>query len=312
LASIDLSNDAVYKYWAIVPPRVKLPFAFCLLLLRMSRRTEKPFWDSDALQAQFHTEVLGRRLIVFNRITSTNDFLKRLARRGAAAGTLVLADQQTAGRGRLGRSWQSQPGVGLWLSFILRPELSLEIAGAVPLAISVVVAETLSSICGESFSVKWPNDILANNRKVCGILCETQISPATDCAGGLNKLDYIVAGLGVNVNQRSRDFSPDWRRRAASLAMIAGHPLDRQNVLVTLVQHLDKALFENLPQALPALLPRWRALCSELGKPIILRQSQTTIAGIFDDIGEGGELILRLADGQRKAYSAGEVSLVKK
>jgi BirA family biotin operon repressor/biotin-[acetyl-CoA-carboxylase] ligase len=278
----------------------------------MSRRTEKPFWDPDKLQAQFNTELLGKRLIVFNRITSTNDFLKRLARRGAEAGTLVLADRQTAGRGRLGRPWQSPPGVGLWLSFILRPELSLAIVGALPLAISVVMAETLSAICGERFAVKWPNDILANNRKVCGILCETQISPATDFAGGSNQLDYVVAGIGVNVNQRSRDFSSDWRRRATSLAMIAGHPLDRQNVLVTIVQHLDKAVFVNLPQAMPVLLSRWRALCLELGKPIILRQSQTTIAGIFDDIGEGGELILRLADGQRKAYSAGEVSLVKK
>jgi BirA family biotin operon repressor/biotin-[acetyl-CoA-carboxylase] ligase len=279
----------------------------------MSRRTEKPFWDPDKLQAQFQTEVLGRRLIVFNRITSTNDFLKRLARRGAQAGTLVLADQQTAGRGRLGRSWQSPPGVGLWLSFILRPELSLEIVGALPLAISVVVAETLSAICGKPFSAKWPNDILADSRKVCGILCETQISPpASDFEGGSNQLDYIIVGIGINVNQRSRDFSSDWRRRATSLALTAGRPLDRQNVLVTLVQHLDQALFINLPQAMPALLSRWRALCPELGKPIVLRQVQTTITGIFDDIGEGGELILRLADGQRKAYSAGEVSLEKK
>ncbi|MCI0699235.1 biotin--[acetyl-CoA-carboxylase] ligase [candidate division KSB1 bacterium] len=278
----------------------------------MSRRTEKPFWDPDKLQAQFNTESLGKRLIVFNRITSTNDFLKRLARRGAEAGTLVLADQQTAGRGRLGRSWQSPPGVGLWLSFILRPELSLETAGALPLAVSVVVAETLSAICGEPFSAKWPNDILANNRKICGILCETQISPAAGLVGGSNQLDYVVAGIGINVNQRSRDFSSDWRRRATSLAMIAGHPFDRQNVLVTLVQHLDKALFANLPQEMPALLSRWRALCPELGKSIVLRQAQTTITGIFDDVGEGGELILRLADGQRKAYSAGEVSLVQK
>jgi BirA family transcriptional regulator, biotin operon repressor / biotin---[acetyl-CoA-carboxylase] ligase len=278
----------------------------------MSRRTEKPFWDPDKLQAQFNTDSLGKRLIVFNRITSTNDFLKRLARRGAEAGTLVLADQQTAGRGRLGRSWQSPPGSGLWLSFILRPELSLEIVGALPLAISVVVTETLSAICGAAFAVKWPNDILSNNRKVCGILCETQILPATGFATGSNQLEYVVAGIGINVNQRSRDFSSDWRRRATSLAKITGHPLDRQSVLTALVQRLDKALFANLPYMMPALLSRWRALCPELGKTIVLRQAQTAIAGIFDDIGEGGKLILRLADGQRKAYSAGEVSLAKK
>lgn len=274
----------------------------------MSRRTEKPFWDPDALQAQFHTEVLGRRLIVFNRITSTNDFLKRMARRGAETGTLVLADQQTAGRGRLGRLWESPAGIGLWFSMILRPDLQLRQAGALPLAVAVVVAEALSAVCAASFNVKWPNDILANNRKVCGILCESQFSPNGTAPNSSEKLDYVIAGIGINVNQRPRDFHADWRERATSLAVAAGHPLNRQQVLVTLVQHLDRALYGNLPQALPELLARWRALCPEVGKPITLQQSHTTVTGIFEDIGAGGELILRLVNEQRRAYSAGEVA----
>jgi len=277
----------------------------------MSRRTEKPFWNPDELQALFVTEVLGKRLIVFNRITSTNDFLKRLARRGAAAGTLVLADQQTAGRGRLGRPWQSPPGVGLWLSMILRPELSLESIGALPLAIAVVVAETLSSICGETFAVKWPNDILWKQRKVCGILCEAQISPAANSESQVERLDYIVAGIGINVNQQAEDFNPAWQKRAISLAMIIGHSLDRQHLLVELAQRFDRALFGNLPREISTLLFRWRSLCPELGKTVILRHSDATITGVFDDIGAGGELILRLANGQRQPYSAGETSMVK-
>ncbi|MDZ7292368.1 MAG: biotin--[acetyl-CoA-carboxylase] ligase [candidate division KSB1 bacterium] len=277
----------------------------------MSRRTEKPFWDPDALQAQFHTKVLGRRLIVFNRITSTNDFLKRLARRGAQEGTLVLADEQTAGRGRLGRPWQSLPGRGLWFSMLLRPELRLENIGALSLAIAAVVAETLSAICSCTFAVKWPNDILWNNCKICGILCETQISPTSNVSTPPDQLDYVVAGIGINVNHRPEDFAPEWQKRAASLAMIIDRPIDRQKVLVALVQHLDKALFENLPNALPALLSRWRALCRELGNTVTLRLGQTTTSGVFEDIGAGGELILRLANGQRQAYAAGEVTIAK-
>src|SRR5574341_1010509 len=163
----------------------------------MSRRTEKPFWDSDDLQAQFNTDVLGKRLIVFNRITSTNDFLKRLARRGAEAGTLVLADQQTAGRGRLGRSWQSPSGSGLWFSMIMHPELHLEHIGALSLAIAAVMAETLSAICNHEFAVKWPNDILVNHGKVCGILCEAPISSEAAVDNSFNSLNYVVVGIGI-------------------------------------------------------------------------------------------------------------------
>lgn len=259
------------------------------------------------MQAQFNTAVLGQRLLVFNRITSTNDFLKRLARRGAEAGTLVLADQQTAGRGRLGRPWLSPPNVGLWLSFIMRPELSIELIGALPLAIAVVVAETLSSLCDENFAVKWPNDILWQQRKVCGILCEAQVSP------GLNShtVDYIVAGIGINVNQQKRDFDSAWGGRAGSLAMIAGEILDRQKIFLELVRQLDAGLFENLSKNIPLLLWRWRALCPNLGKRVNLRYAQETVTGIFEDIGVGGELILRFSDGRCRAFAAGEVSIVK-
>jgi BirA family biotin operon repressor/biotin-[acetyl-CoA-carboxylase] ligase len=277
----------------------------------MSRRTEKPFWDPEALQAQFCTQTLGKRLIVFNRITSTNDFLKRLGRRGAEAGALVLADHQTSGRGRLGRRWQSPPGMGLWFSLLLRPDLRAETSGVLSLAIAAVVASTLSSVGERSFQVKWPNDIFYDDRKVCGILCEAQISSKTNGGTRDHKLDYVVAGIGVNVNQRAEDFHPDWRERATSLAMIAGHPCDRQKVLVELVRHLDVALFANLKKNLPALLSSWRSLCPELGKPVTLRQPKAMIQGVFENIGDGGELILRLKNGQKKIYSAGDVSLVK-
>jgi BirA family biotin operon repressor/biotin-[acetyl-CoA-carboxylase] ligase len=273
----------------------------------MSRRTEKPFWDPDALQAQFETQTLGKRLIVFNHITSTNDFLKRLARRGAEAGTLVLADLQTAGRGRLGRPWQSPPGVGLWFSMILRPKLRIELIGALPLAIAAVVAETLSAICEGKFSVKWPNDILWNQRKVCGILCEAQISPAADS----NQLDYVIAGIGINVNQQSRDFYSDLSSSAISLRMIADHAFERQKIFLELVRRLDQALFGSLPQNIPALLSCWRSLCLDLGKTVRLRYAQESVTGIFEDIGVGGELVMLLAERRRKVFSAGEVSIIK-
>jgi BirA family biotin operon repressor/biotin-[acetyl-CoA-carboxylase] ligase len=194
---------------------------------------------------------------------------------------------------------------------MIRPDLQLEHIGALSLAVAAVVAETLSSVCHAVFAVKWPNDILVHHRKVCGILCEAPIYSQVAVGNSSDSLDYVVVGIGINVNQQQNDFNAEWRQRATSLAIIAGHSMNRQSLFVTLVQRLDQTLFGNLKTAMPSLLSRWRAHCVELGKSVVLRFGQTTITGIFEDVGAGGELILRLADGQRRAYAAGEVSIAK-
>ncbi|MGH7493451.1 MAG: biotin--[acetyl-CoA-carboxylase] ligase [bacterium] len=275
----------------------------------MSHRTEKSFWEPREIQALLHTQVLGRNLFVFNRIGSTNEFLKRLARRGAEEGTTIVADEQSAGRGRLGRRWHSPPAKGLWFSFLLRPQLETEKVGLVSLAIAAVIADTLCQACHLDGTVKWPNDVLISGKKVCGILCETQVSPAG--------VESIVAGVGVNVNQRYDDFASEWRAHATSLLLASGNMWDRRTLFVKLMEAFDQSLFKNLPDKLPVLMDKWCNCCPALGQTITVipaplapqSHGDENVTGIFAGIGESGELMLRMPAGDLRFFAAGEITL---
>lgn len=274
----------------------------------MSRRTETPFWNPDTLQSLLPTRIVGRQLIVFNRITSTNDFLKRAARRGAATGSVVLADEQTAGRGRLQRRWQSPAGKGLWFSVLLRPQLAPEKLGMISLAIAAVVAEVFSQFCRQEFQVKWPNDVLFEGRKVCGILCETQIVQ--------DEIEAIIAGIGVNVSQQPQEFPGELRERATSLEQICGHSVDRQHLLLELLVALEKSLFGNLRSKMVLLKAAWCSRCRDFGQHLTVTQApmdtlKRITTGVFEGIGDSGELILRLSNGTLQFFSAGEITLVR-
>lgn len=272
---------------------------------------EKNFWAADELQALLHTRVLGRKLLVFNRIGSTNEFLKRLARRGAAEGTTVIADEQTSGRGRLGRRWHSPPGRGLWFSFLLRPQLEIEKVGLVSLAIAAVIAETLAQNHEAEYTVKWPNDVLVSGRKACGILCETQVSPAG--------VESIIAGVGLNVNQHYDDLAPAWRAQATSLLLATGKMWHRQTLFLKMLTAFDQNLCNDLPAHLPGLVEKWCSRCPALGQTVTVLpapvarhpENGETVTGIFAGLGEGGELMLRMPAGNLRFFSAGEITLSK-
>lgn len=255
------------------------------------------------------TRVLGRELVVFNRITSTNDFLKRLARRGAKEGTTILADEQSAGRGRLGRKWQSPPGKGLWFSFLLRPQLPIEKVGVLSLAIAALIAETLTQQCGMDFRVKWPNDVLLGGKKVCGVLCETQLAPT--------HIEAVVAGVGINVLQTEDDFALEWRGRATSVQMAGAENPDRKTLFLTLLENFEKNLLGKMTPRLPQLISQWCARCEGLGEPVTVMPAHAaeipsaSTTGIFESIGENGELIVRLPSGGLRFFSAGEITLTR-
>jgi BirA family biotin operon repressor/biotin-[acetyl-CoA-carboxylase] ligase len=268
----------------------------------MSRRTEKPFWDPDELQRRLNTRCLGRRLHLFNRISSTNEFAKRIARRGAPEGTLVLADAQSSGRGRHGRNWDSPADRGLWLSFIMRSNATVKQLGLLPLLAGAVIVEELESMLGCEFQVKWPNDVLHEGHKICGILCEAQFTPP--------RIDYVVVGIGVNVNQSEYEFPPALRKRARSLAMVMKRPLDRKDLLVHLLHGLDRAFFSN--DILPVeKLRLWKESCADLGKTTTLRHGLEHLTGVFEDVSEQGELILRCGN-MLHHLAAAEFSIEKK
>ena len=164
---------------------------------------------------------LGSRLIVLEQVDSTNNYLKRLALEGAPEGTVAVADAQSAGRGRLGRSFQSPPGTGIYLSILLRPPVAPERAVNLTACTAVAVCDAIEFAVGVRPQIKWTNDVLMDRRKICGILTEMSVE------GETGALQSIVVGIGVNCNQGMEDFPEEIRHVAGSVAMAAGGPCDR-------------------------------------------------------------------------------------
>lgn len=240
--------------------------------------------------ARLRTETFGRAPTFLDACASTNDELLRRAEAGAPEGTLVVTETQSAGRGRLGRTWLSEPGQGLLFSLLARPTLPPETAATLPLMAGLAVAQTLRAL-GFAAGLKWPNDVLLDDRKVCGILCEAQTS-----ARGI---EGIVVGIGLNVGAVPEAVA----HRAAGL----GGRLDRLDVLARLC-----AAFEALYQrwrvgGLPALRPELDALDCKRGKPIVVRPARGTLEGIARGIRDDGALLLETASGT-EAIHCGEIA----
>lgn len=191
--------------------------------------------DAKAIQRALTTATLGRTLHVLDITTSTNTLAVRMAQEDAPHGTVVVAESQSAGRGRLGRHWYSPPGKNLYCSVLLRVPVSRERLGAwlswTPLIATLAAAQTIHTVAGLSPSVKWPNDVLIRNRKVGGVLCES---------GDLNSAaPYVVVGIGLNVNIQAGEFPDELREIATSLAAEAHRPFDRAVLLAAFLSDLE-------------------------------------------------------------------------
>ncbi|MCD6507230.1 biotin--[acetyl-CoA-carboxylase] ligase [Candidatus Poribacteria bacterium] len=240
--------------------------------------------------------------ILFKYVTgSTNDDAIRLARSGMPEGTLILADYQTNGRGRLGRRWVAPPGTSVLMSLILRPILPLEKIGALNLAASVAVAMTVSKMIGMKAMIKWPNDILVKGRKVAGILIETGLD--------LSGRPFSALGIGINVNMSEDDFPIDIRPKATSLSELAGRYLDRLELIDLFLSEFEPRYKEINSGEWLTLLSEYRQLSWTLGKQVRLITDGCRIGGLALDIGEQGELLVRLPDGRLERAFSGESSI---
>ena len=220
----------------------------------------------------------------YSEIGSTNDVALRLAERGAADGTVVGADLQTAGRGRQGRAWSSPPGAGLYVSAILRP--SAAIAPLLTIAAGVSVAEGIREATGLPTDLKWPNDVYAGGRKVAGILAESGMSDA--------RLNHVVLGFGINVNRAN--YPPEVAARATSIEHELGRPIDRGLVLASCLSALT-VRYRQLQMAPHAVLDAWRSYAvSMLNRRVECTVGLRSVAGVAEDIDERGALVVRVGD----------------
>lgn len=246
--------------------------------------------------------LVGSRLMCLDTIDSTNTECKRQAMAGAPEGLVVIAEEQTGGRGRLGRSFQSPPGCGLYLSALLRPRLEPAEVADFTAWVAVAVCDGIQAACGVRPRIKWTNDIILNGRKLVGILTELGLVSES------NSLDYLVIGIGINVNHRPEDFSPDIREMAISLSQALGHPVRRSHLAAQVILALDR-MYADFPRNKAEYLEKYRADCLTPGNQVQLitpvsRQEAYALA-----IDDNFRLVVELPDGTRRALSAGEVSV---
>jgi BirA family biotin operon repressor/biotin-[acetyl-CoA-carboxylase] ligase len=237
----------------------------------------------------------------FQEIDSTNDYLKRNARQGIPHGTVVIADHQTGGHGRRGRSFLSPEGVGIYMSMLIRPNCAVHELMHLTCATAVALCEAVEAAAGFRPGIKWTNDLVYGKRKLGGILTELGFAPD-------GKVDYAIIGIGINCCQQAEDFAPEIQDMAGSLAMVTGQPIDRSKVAAAMMEALyrmDAVLLREKAQILDA----YRGSCITLNQEISLVRGDDVRHGYALSVDEEGALIVRFADGHTEAVSSGEISV---
>ncbi len=256
--------------------------------------------SKESILKGLKTRIIGKKVFVFESIDSTNACARTLAEAGTAEGTVVVADYQTAGRGRLGRSWLSAPGTNLLFSIVLRPTLKKESAALLTFYSAVSIARALERVTGKPFECKWPNDILLNGRKCCGILLENSFLQ--------DRFDFSVIGVGLNVNQSS--FPDDLGNRATSLLVELGHQLDRTALLQELLRETDALLPIVHKGDVPTIMDEWNSRCLMFGKPVTITHGEERISGTALRLDAEGGLVINTPSGPSTFY-AGDVTIVQ-
>ena len=260
--------------------------------------------DAARLQIAFRNSEFVRHFFFYPTIGSTNDKAKELAAAGAEEGTLVIADAQTAGRGRLDRSWYSPAGLGLYVSFLFRPEMPVQSAAGPLMAVSLAAAEAVESVgIPGVVGIKWPNDLVADGRKLAGILCELGTAGDT--------IQWCVVGIGLNVNHAPQDFPEELRNKAVSVRELCHRRVDRLDLLLRLVRGVSRWYALLLDEGMEALLPQNRRRSAVLGREVRVETGSEVVVGTAVALEPDGSLRVRLESGAEEVLHVGDVHLVQ-
>jgi BirA family biotin operon repressor/biotin-[acetyl-CoA-carboxylase] ligase len=249
----------------------------------------------------------AQRIVALAETCSTNEAAKELARDGAPHGTVVIADSQTAGRGRLGRAWASAAGLGLWCSVLLRPPLSAASLGPLPLVAALAGAAAVETAGGPGIRcmLKWPNDLLIGCRKAGGILMESS------AIGGsaASTPDFVVLGVGINVGHRLDDFPPELREQATSLWLEGAEETTPGQVGAAFVLLFDRLYRQFLAEGFGPLRASWLDAADLTGRDVRVTGLDGTLTGVAEGVDAQGRLLLRLSSGRVESISAGDISM---
>lgn len=254
----------------------------------------------DEILYHLKTKWLGRKIVHYHQIDSTNKEAKKLAASGEKEGTIVISEEQLAGRGRLGRTWISPAGTGIWMSVILRPSIAPTDASKITLLAGLAVCEGIKEATGLPVQIKWPNDLVLHNKKICGIL--------TEMSAEMEKINYIILGIGINVNTDS--FPEDLKNTATSLKIEGEKEYDRKEIVKAILMYLEQyyeLYMKN--QDMEDLLEKYKNHCLTLGKEVKIIHRNEEFIGKAVDLSKEGELIVEKQDGQVITVFSGEVSV---
>ncbi|TYQ16838.1 UNVERIFIED_CONTAM: BirA family biotin operon repressor/biotin-[acetyl-CoA-carboxylase] ligase [Acetivibrio alkalicellulosi] len=253
------------------------------------------------------TKILGKNVIQFNVIDSTNNYAKKIGQ-DCQEGTVIVADSQTCGRGRMGRHWSSNNEKGICMSVIVKPNINMEYLQIITLGASIAVVEAIRELTGINTGIKWPNDIILEGKKVCGILTEVSME--------IDRVNFVVIGIGLNVSHKKTDFPKELRNKATSLQIYTGQNrqfsdiiIRRNEVIKKIIFKLEEVYDKVIKGLLDEIVQMWKKYSVTLGKQVCVVIKGETIEGIAEDIDSSGKLIIKCSDGSRKEVLSGEVSI---
>ncbi|MDO5836470.1 MAG: biotin--[acetyl-CoA-carboxylase] ligase [Methanobacterium sp.] len=249
------------------------------------------------IQLDLATRYIGQEIYHYSEVDSTNIVAKELAEKGAVEGTIIIAESQRRGKGRRGKKWLSPSG-GVWMTIILRPDIPTSQAPLLTLLTGVAVAETLNHECGLDVGIKWPNDILIGEKKVCGIL--------TEASARKGELDYVVVGIGIDLNVDVDEFPPDLREGATSLKSELEKEIPGEKLVQNFLLNFENLYHDFKKGQFSDILNQWRKLSTTIGSTVKVEKRGRTIQGEAVGITKDGILILEMDDGSLRKIISGE------
>src|SRR5271155_5392887 len=257
----------------------------------------------DLLARLGKTKVIGRDIEVFEQTTSTNDVIEKLARDGVKEGVVVFAETQTKGRGRLGRKWLSPAHKGLWFSILLRPDLRPQEATQLTIASATSLRRAIAAETGLKPEIKWPNDILICGKKTAGILTELNAE--------LDKVRYVILGIGIDVNLDAGEFPAELKKTATSLKIESGEIISRAELATAILRELDEDYSRICAGKFTVVADEWEENCVTIGKNVTVQIGERKIRGRAESLDDDGALLLRTEHGHLERITGGDVTLEK-
>jgi BirA family biotin operon repressor/biotin-[acetyl-CoA-carboxylase] ligase len=258
----------------------------------------RDFLLESEISKNLHTDKIGRKLIIFDEIDSTNNYAKQLARNGEPEGTVIISDCQVKGKGRLGRDFVSPKDAGLYFSVILRPDFPMELSQLITSCAAVAVAETLDEVCNVETNIKWVNDIFLNGRKLCGILTEASVSFEA------GNLDFAIVGIGINVFNKKSDMPKELDKIVTSIEEETGNRFSRNIIAAKLCDKLEEKINDIESRS---FLDVYRKKSNLIGKYVLADFNNEQKKAEVIDIDDNAAIVLRLEDDKIVHMNSGEV-----